>query len=520
LGSVACVVVPVGVFERDAPERVLRRAAEAIRAGAAWIEWRVDEVAGTAPGHTAIEALLAAHPAPCIVTARSVDEGGTCRLGDGAFAQWLRQIGGLASPPRWIDVECARMNRSAEVREAAAHLRGLGVKVLCSFHDFAGRPVDLTARAAAMQQMPVDAVKLVWMARSIRDCLECRDLLASSALPMIALCMGQAGLLSRVMAGAWGALATFAAADSSAATAPGQTTVEALLGQWRFGSIDANTALTGLVGDPIGNSPGFVLHNRAYDAGDINAVYLPLPVAAGWEPLKASLATLIEDLDGRFRGASITIPHKLDALRFVRERGGEVSAIAEACGAVNTISVEHDGSLRADNTDVCGILEPLEAMGARTSGRAAVLGAGGVARAAVAALCARGADVHVFNRSRDRAEALVSAFTRSGATSQRRSIQLGDRDGGPFDLVVQATSVGMASSETAGLQAIEAVGLDVEALLEPKPAVLETIYDPVETPLVLAGREAGCQVATGVDMWLSQAAAQQEIWFGEEAAND
>jgi len=513
LGGVTFVAVPIGVADAGDLGGALSRAAVAVRDGADLIEWRLDTIAGSSAGRDAASRLLDASVIPCIVTARGAAEGGGCELDDEAYAAWVSDMAAMPSPPQWIDIEYAKWSRSDAVRMAGAAARDSGTRVLCSFHDFESRPADLISKAEAMQREACDAVKLVWRARSIRDCLECRDLLAHSSQPMIALCMGSAGLMSRVMAGAWGAMATFASADSDAATAPGQPTIGELQGQWRFNSIDRETVLTGLVGDPLGHSPGFVLHNRAYDAGGINAVYLPLPVAAGWEPLKASLATLIDGMPGRFRGVSVTIPHKLNALRFVRERGGTISSIAEACGAANTITVTRDGSIHADNTDTRGVIEPLEAMGAMISGgRAAVLGAGGVARAAAAALRLQGAAVHVFNRSRERATTLVTDLAEHKTCSGSGSIQLGEDSDGPFDVIVQATSVGMEKGDAAGQQIFDALGLDAEAMLASQPAMLETVYEPVETAFVQAGREAGCQVATGVDMWLAQAAAQQDIW--------
>ncbi len=513
LGGVTGLVVPIGVQDDASLDEVLERARSAIRRGADLIEWRVDSIAGTEDGSGILSRLLEEIGESSIVTARGVDEGGGCELDDDVFASWLLELHALSTSPCWIDVEYVRWHRSVEIQEAVSEFRRGGVRALCTFHDFSGRPLDLMAKGEAMQGADVDAVKVVWRARSIRDCLECRDLLSTCELPMIALCMGQAGLLSRIMAGAWGAMATFAAVDTESVTAPGQPTIEELLDQWRFRSIDSQTVLTGLVGDPVGASPGFVLHNRAFDANDVNAVYVPLPVAAGWESLKASLATLIDGLGSKFLGVSITIPHKLDALRFVQEQGGTVSPVSAACGAANTVTLARDGSLLADNTDARGIVEPLEALGASLSGgRVAVLGAGGVARAAAAALMAKGASVHVFNRTEERATQLVLDLSESVGGADGGSIQLGESGSGPFEVVVQATSVGMATGEMADRQAIETVGLEAESILAPQPIVLETIYDPVETLFVQAAREAGCRVATGVDMWLAQAAAQQKIW--------
>jgi len=221
------------------------------------------------------------------------------------------------------------------------------------------------------------------------------------------------------------------------------------------------------------------------------------------------MATLLEDEGTHLGGVSITLPHKVDAIRLIKARRGTVSVTAAACHAVNTLTVDSSGAIAGDNTDGIGIIKPLAAIGAVLSGgHAAVLGAGGAARAAVSALVGSGASVDVFNRTLETAGAMVSELSLGDCV---RVNPLPRR----YDIVVQATSVGMANGPLPQGDVFEAVGLPSDVAIDAKSVVLETIYDPLETPFVLAAKRVGCGVATGRDMWLAQAAAQQMVWTGK-----
>lgn len=510
LERVSIITVPIAVQDPADLGGVIDAANAAVRAGADLIEWRLDAVVATEPAASVMATLVRDVDVGSLLTCRSVDEGGAFEGTDEDLAQWLGQMSELDPAPLWVDVEYARWRRSQSVRSAAASLAG--VKVLMSFHDFSGRPADLLRIASDMQEAACDGVKLVWRARSIRDALECRDLLADRSKPMVALCMGPHGVMSRVMAGAWGGLMTFAAADADSATASGQPTLEQLQLQYRFHRLGPDSAIYGLIGDPLGDSLGYELHNQAFEAAGLNSVYLPLPTAAGWESLKATLCTLIDHASVHFRGASITLPHKSDLVRFVREQGGQMDELAQVCEAANTLSVGADGGLRADNTDALGIIEPLLARGARLEGgRAAVLGAGGVARAAAAILLQHGSSVDLYNRNVERANQVASDLGDLGSISVCQSVNAG------CDTVVQATSVGMTHGPAPNDDIMQVLGLDAEALFQSNTVTLETIYDPIETPFLQSARAAGCEVATGRDMWRAQAEAQQHLWTGVAA---
>lgn len=504
------LTVPIEVTSTTNTAVEVEAASSAARGGADLIEWRLDSVVGQDEMCSCMATLLRATTAGSLFTCRSVQEGGSYEGGDEDLASWFSQIAELSSGPAWIDVEYAAWLRSRSIERAVSVLRGQGIKVLLSWHDFDGRPRDLLRAAKQMQEAQCDGVKLVWRARSVRDALECQDLLADRSLPMIALCMGPHGVLSRIMGGAWGGLMTFAAADAGAATAPGQPTLKQFQEQYRYRHLTRETQIFGLIGDPLGDSPGYRLHNGAFAAADFNGVYVPLPTAGGWESLKATLSTLIDHPGIHFGGASVTLPHKVDLIRFVQERGGVVTPMALAAGAANTLRVERDGGVMADNTDVLGILEPIRERGAvLEGGRAVVLGAGGVARAAACVLLQAGMQVDIMNRTMDRAEQLAIDLASLGTIAACSRVE------GGVDVIVQATAVGMAHGSSPHGDVLEAMSLDLGSLLKSSTVAVETVYDPVETPFVTRLKAAGCQVATGQDMWLAQGAAQQKLWTGQ-----
>ena len=155
----------------------------------------------------------------------------------------------------------------------------------------------------------------------------------------IVLCMGEPGLISRILAKKLGSLVTFASLDEQAATAPGQLTITALKGLYRYDTIDADTELFGVIGDPVGHSLSPAIHNACFADLNMNKLYLPLHVQGGQEQFNQFLDNILARPWLGFRGFSVTIPHKHSLLEYVREKGGYVEPLAEKIGAANTLLV-------------------------------------------------------------------------------------------------------------------------------------------------------------------------------------
>ena len=499
----AYVCVPIFVKSTDQARADMARAAEL---GADLIELRVDAVPDVA---TVID-LLKVAPRPCIVTRRRVDEGGQCVDDDATRVAFARQISasGLAA---YVDVELATL-----VQVGGGPLidgdRQTRAGVIVSSHDFAGRPAKLNQLLTELHHQPGEVSKLVITARTVRDNAEMFELLVSAPRPMIALAMGEAGLMSRVLAGKFGAMLTFAALDKQSGTAPGQVTADELLGMYRFRDITPATKVYGVVGSPVGHSMSPAIHNSAFEEVGWDGVYLPMLVEGGYESFKAFMETYLHLSSLHLSGLSVTIPHKENALRYLLEKGGEVDPLAQSIGALNTIDIRFEGAevkLRGFSTDYSAILDCICAAGGHgreklAGRRVAVLGAGGTGRTAVAALAHYGATVVIYNRTAEKAAALAEEF--NGKRGQVVSAAWGKLSACCCDTIINTTSVGMIPNTDAS--PLDDTGL----ALSKDHLVFDAIYNPAETKLVRGARAAGARVVTGVEMFLRQAVGQFECW--------
>jgi 3-dehydroquinate dehydratase/shikimate dehydrogenase len=544
----ALVCISIAVRGADEVSAALDRARAAVASGARLIEWRIDALGSDSTLQSAVGAskrLVADSPAPCIITCRAAAEGGEFAGDEASRISLLEAVGAGDPAPRYIDLELASFERSANLRQKvllavdhAGSPRDLTTGLILSAHDFRGRPPDLLQQVERMMREPAcAAAKVAWMARSIRDNLEAFDLLAERRKPMIALCLGRFGLMSRVLAPKFGGLLTYASDDPAAPTAPGQPTVEELMQLYRIDRINARTRVYGVIGWPVEHSRGPVVHNAGFEAIGFNGVYLPLAVPPEWEHFKASVGALIDHPRLDFRGASVTIPHKEHLVRFVLERGGPQSrldAISECIGAANTLIVHEDRSLECMNTDAPAAVQALMA-GLRGGGpdprpahpalaglRIAVLGAGGAARAVIAGLLEAGAAVVVFNRDRDRAAKLVEHLRGAFGRDARRELRPGTLAVGAtgalgcgcFHVIFNCTPIGMTGGPDPDGSPLEALSDGRPVHLDDSVTVMDTVYTPEQTPLIREAASRGARVIPGTAMFLRQAAMQFERWTG------
>jgi shikimate dehydrogenase len=255
--------------------------------------------------------------------------------------------------------------------------------------------------------------------------------------------------------------------------------------------LSGKARLAGVLGWPVAHSRSPRLHGFWLERHGIDGAYVPLPVRP--EHFETALRGLVA---AGFRGANVTIPHKLAAFAAC----DAVETSARRAGAVNTLVFE-DGRVTGRNTDGSGFVANLRAHGGAPDGPALILGAGGGPRAVAAALQDAGAEVTVANRSRERAEALAAVLPGLRVLDwRRRSEALGE-----FALVVNTTSVGM-------LGAGELL-LDLERA-RPDLAVADIVYVPLRTPLLLAAQVAGLRTVGGLGMLIEQARPGFAAWFG------
>ncbi len=469
----------------------------AAASGAEMVEARLDFLPAL-PDENQLRDLLTEAPLPVIVTCRPKRQGG--RFGDGegsekARLSLLRKASELESVAA-VDVE---LDTPPEQRPRK--------KVILSHHDFEGCPDNLEELAEAIGRSDSAVNKVVFTARTCEEALRTFDLIRASAKPMLGLAMGEAGLISRILAKKFGAFGTFASLGSGRQSAPGQPTLADIKKLYRWDDIDADTAVFGVIGAPVAHSLSPAIHNAAFAATAQNAVYLPLRIEPGDENFRrfmdAALARPWLDL----RGLSVTIPHKQNALAYV---GAEnCDELGVRIGAINTIRIDSTGRLRGWNTDYSGAIDALcDAMGiARVDlkGRSvAVLGAGGAGRAIVAALVHYGAKVVIYNRTLQKAEKLAEEFN-------SRAAPLSDAPTSEAEILINCTSIGMHPNvDDCPLETIP-TGVIV---------VFDTVYNPLQTRLLRLAEAGGIATVTGLEMFLNQAIAQFEIWTSQKAPRD
>ncbi|MFG0292792.1 MAG: type I 3-dehydroquinate dehydratase [Phycisphaerales bacterium JB050] len=507
----------------DEPALALRDAAQARASGADLVEYRIDRLfngEGDDEGQQAVLQLVADSPLPCIITCRSTDEGGEHDGDDSARVSLIEALGTSDHPPRYIDFEAAAYDRSANLRQkinlAIQHeqqVRDVSTGLILSAHDFHSRPSNLFALLASMRSHDAaKVIKLAFRARSVRDNLEIFDILRERDRPTIVLGMGEHGLMSRVLAPKFGGFLTFASLTEQGGTAPGQPTIAELRGRYRFDAISESTKVYAVLGDPVAHSISPDVHNAAFEAIGHDGVYLPLRINAGWEHFKATLLSLLAYKPLDFTGASVTIPHKEHLLRLAIEQNAagepwEVSPVAFGAGAANTLAVRSDGTKFVDNTDALAIKSLLrEAMGGELAGASVVLlGAGGVARGAAAALLEEGAHITVCNRTTERAEKLRDDLTNAlpAATGSIVIAPWENRHDLDAKAWVNCTAMGMSGGGAEHESPLDlALVRDIDNAI-----VLDTVYAPRRTPLLIACEEQGVRAIDGVRVFVRQALA-------------
>jgi 3-dehydroquinate dehydratase/shikimate dehydrogenase len=491
----------VAIFVRDLTQ-ARRDIALAAEAGADMVELRVDAF-GTEDADM-LKSLLRFSPVPVIITCRSTSEGGDSDLDDEQRIALLESLS--EANPAYIDVELDLLRRRPDARTLIPR------QLIVSAHDFQTRPPRLQNLVLEMNQSPGGINKVVWMARTVRDNLEAFELVQHRAKPTVALCMGEAGLISRVLAKKFNAFLTFASLTSTTGTAPGQVSIEQMKRLYRWDALNAKTKVYGVVGSPIAHSMSPAIHNAAFDETGHDGIYLPLLVNEGYESFKAFMESFLafESLD--LSGLSITIPHKENALKYLQEKDGEIDPLAARIGAVNTIVInrsESQADLRGFNSDYAAILDSITERLAITRERlgefrVAVIGAGGTGRTAVAALAHYGATVVVYNRTRDRADALAVEF--NGKTGKVVAAPLEKLCDSCCQIYVNTTSVGMHPNIDASPFG------NSPPKLSPDVLVFDAVYNPIRTRLLREAEAAGAKAISGVEMFVRQAAMQFEAW--------
>ncbi|HEV7842557.1 MAG TPA: type I 3-dehydroquinate dehydratase, partial [Pyrinomonadaceae bacterium] len=382
-----------------------------------------------------LPALISASERPVIVTLRPVEQGGQREMDNlTRTIFWVEHF--LYGKPHVdfgdIELDLALLFRQREKAEGRQLLNW--ERVICSQHDFAGVPSNLVEIYERMAATPARILKIAVKARDITDCIPVFKLLErarSENREMIALAMGEEGVLTRILGLARGAFLTYGAIADERVSAPGQITAAELRELYRAQELNSQTEIMGIIGSPVSHSLSPHLHNASFKSLGLNAVFIPFEVRDAGEFLRRMAHPRTREIEWNLRGLSVTAPHKMA----VMEHLDWIDAPAQEIGSVNTIVVEGD-ALRGYNTDAVGLLSPLREEGVSLQGvRCAVIGAGGAARSALWVLQREGARVTVFARDVEKAGQVAETF---GAACE----QLDGASFDGFELVIQATPLG------------------------------------------------------------------------------
>ena len=389
-----------------------------------------------------------------------------------------------------LELESAEALKKGDLQK----LRDTGIAIIVSHHDFSATK-DLEGIYHRIQPFHPDFYKIVPTAKTLTDNVTLMRFIErmEDHSNIIGICMGDAGIISRVLGVRAGSAFTFAAATIGEETGPGQIAARTLIDTYRIDQVDAATKVYGVAGNPIRSSLSPAMMNAAFRRETVNAVYLALQTHK-----LADLLKLVNEIP--IQGLSVTMPLKQEIMAHLEK----TDPLSTKIGACNTVLRAQDGKLYGFNTDVAGIVGPLEKRLSLRGAKVLVLGAGGAARAAVFGVRDKGADVFILNRTPETAQKLAR---QSGSKTIKKEALAKTS----FDVIINATPLGMAGQK--GAQMLEAKDLNTKL-------VFDLVYNPIETPLLRLARQQSIPIITGVEMFVQQGARQFEIWTGKPAPEE
>jgi 3-dehydroquinate dehydratase/shikimate dehydrogenase len=470
------------------PSDMVEKAALLVRDNS-FIEFRLDYLARPGSAIPKLKSFLETYPqVTAIATCRRVPSGGKFKGSISAQLDILSKA--IAAGCQLVDVSL-----QTALKVKFQHLQELRVSaaLILSYHDFrATKNLDETLHK--MLAFPADFYKVVSTATTLSDNVEMMKFLQrnSDKHSLIGICMGEQGIISRVLGLRAGSVFTFGAVNPREATGPGQITAQELRSVYRIEQVDPATRVYGVAGDPVAHSLSPVIMNAALRRENVNGVYLALHA----KTLK-DLLFCVREIP--LHGLSITMPYKESMVQHLDNTDAHTGKI----GACNTVVRAQDGKLYGFNTDTAGVVRTLERRLVLENAKVLVLGAGGAARAAVFALKERGAEVWILNRTAAQAQKLARQ-------AKARVMKRPDLKKLAFDVIINATPIGMGNGHESPLHENE---------INAKFA-FDMIYEPPETKFLKLARARGAQVISGIEMFVQQAAHQFEIWTGKPAPLD
>lgn len=453
--------------------------------------------------------LIPPRPTAVVVTARRKEDGGLWRDTEEKRLMLLRSA--IVAEPEFVDLEA----------DIADQIPRFGrTRRIISFHDMEQTPDDLETLHAEMASKDPDIIKIAVNPKSVDDMFRFiafvreKNRQAKSSgtrltgdgdgIRVIGICMGEMGQATRILAKKFGMPFTYSTFSRDRIIARGMLVYNEMLDLYHYEQTDANSAVFGIIGNPIGHSLSPLIHNKSFLEQKVDAVYVPFPLDDEDVPAFIRRAPEFD-----IKGLSVTIPHKVAVMKQLTKMDPAVGKI----GACNTV-VFKDGEQLGYNTDYMAAVSSIEiAMGGNFSepqsileGKAAlVLGAGGAGMALAYGLRKRGAIVTVTDINGNRAFELSKELDTEVIDWASRE-KLKPKP----DILVNCTPIGMHPK-------VDETPFERGAL-HPGMLVFDAVYNPENTLLIKSAREKGCKVVSGVEMFVGQACLQFKLFTGQRAS--
>jgi 3-dehydroquinate dehydratase/shikimate dehydrogenase len=423
---------------------------------------------------------------PIIFTLRKSSQGGLFSQAEDQRLELLEKLAQLE--PEFIDLEYD-VPVEFVVKLKTQHPK---IQLICSYHDFTQTPDNLAQLLDSVRHEAFSIYKIVTFAQSTLDCLRMLAFVkdrAGEGTRLTGFCMGELGAPSRILGPIVGNALHYACVDDGAEVAPGQLSLSTLINIYNFRALNSAAHIYALLGDPVAKSIGHVVHNQAFRQLNKNAVYVKLNLKSSELNDFFKLAKHLP-----FKGFSVTMPLKQAVMLYC----DSIANDAKAMDSVNTL-INRNGKYLGCNTDAKGAVDAIENKIAVANKKVVVIGAGGAARAIGYEAIQRGAQVIFLNRTAQKAHDLAEAMHCLGyGFDELPKIK-------NYDILINTTPIGMAGQSD---------DLPVpEDFLIPHSVVMDTVYNPIHTPLLNKAKTLNCTLVYGYEMFVNQAILQLQSWF-------
>jgi 3-dehydroquinate dehydratase/shikimate dehydrogenase len=448
-----------------------------------------------------VSRLISNRPSATIVTVRRLQDGGLWKDTEEKRFRLLRSA--IAAGPEFVDLEV----------DIADQIPPFGqTRRIISYHDMEKIPENLDALHQEMSSKSPYFIKIAVNPRTADDMFRFirfvqeknqeAKRLGEKGVRVVGICMGEMGKMSRILAKKFGMPYTYATFSQDRIIAPGMLVYKELRDLYHYDQTDADTAVYGIIGNPIGHSLSPLIHNRSFIEQKINAIYVPFPLEGKEIP---DFIRQAKEFD--IRGMSVTIPHKVA----VMEHLTMMDPAVEKIGACNTV-VFRDEERLGYNTDYLAAVSSIEiAMGGSVTDdpgvldekTALVLGAGGAGMALVYGLKKRGAIVTITDIDANRARGLAKQF-------DCELIDWQTREQHETNILVNCTPMGMHPNVDETPWA--------KSAFRPRMVVFDAVYNPENTLFLKSAKEKYCTAVSGVEMFVGQACLQFKLFTGHKAS--